>query len=253
MNHLFLSDAHIGAFDEETNHKIERSLCNVANWCLKKNVQLHILGDLFDYWMEYKNHVPDLGQKVLGCLENYNKSGVRPATYITGNHDNWTRGYFEKLGFNLKNDYTVLNENGKSIFLHHGDGIQDKSYNLERPLFHKILRNKTFIFIYQKLLPPQTGLKVMKKFSSFNRNRGNTNPEPLNKWAVWFLENHDFDIMICGHDHVPRILKYPFGTYINLGTFFGTQTACLYTNDGFELVEWNDGKKEFTKFEKDLQ
>lgn len=253
MDHLFLSDAHIGAFDEDTNNKIESSLCNVADWCLKSNIQLHILGDLFDYWMEYESHVPELGKKILASLENYNKSARLPATFITGNHDNWTRGYFESLGFNLKEDYSIINENGISIFLHHGDGISDKTYNLNRPLLHKILRNKTFVSVYQKLLSADFGLRLMKKFSAFNRERGITNTEPLNKWSEWFLKTHEFDVVICGHDHVARVLTYPFGTYINLGTFFELQTACLYTNNGFELVKWDDGKNEFTKFEKDLQ
>ena len=248
MRHLFLSDAHIGAFSDQQNNQLEQEICQITDWCLREDIQLHILGDLFDYWMEYKNFTPQLGKNVLNCIERYNRQ-IAPATYITGNHDNWTRGYFTEKGFSVHKNYSTLETENHSIFLHHGDGLDNPEFKLKRPALHRLLRNKTFVKLYQFLFPPQTGLKLMKHFSAFSRKRCKENTEPLDKWSEWFLKNHPYNLVICGHDHIPRIKRYSFGTYVNLGTFFDDKTALLYTNDSFTIVRWNGEKKTFTEFE----
>lgn len=248
MKHLFLSDAHIGAFSDQQNHQLESDLCRVAEWCIREDVQLHILGDLFDYWMEYKNFTPTLGSKVLDCLEYYNKE-KNSATFITGNHDNWTRGYFEKLGFTVQKNHHSIQTPTHKIFMHHGDGLDDPAFNLRRPFMHQVLRNKSFVKLYQFLFPPDTGLNLMKRFSAFTRKRSKSDSEPLDRWAEWFLEHHPYNLVICGHDHLPRIRRYPFGTYVNLGTFFNDKTALLYTIDDFTFVRWDGQKETFAEYE----
>lgn len=242
MSHLFLSDVHIGAFDEDVDRVVQHDLISLIQYCLDQQIQLHILGDLFDYWMEYPSWRPRLGKQVLDSLQNY-ISNFKPVNFITGNHDNWTKGYFEDLGFNVTSEFFDISIDNKRFFLHHGDGLNDLSYNLPRPFMHRLLRNKIFVKLYQSILPPKAGMKVMQAFSNFSKQRAYCDPSLLDSWAENFLENSGFDVVISGHDHQPRVLNFDKGTYINLGTFFKDRTVAIYTRGDLKLVVWDSSQK----------
>jgi UDP-2,3-diacylglucosamine hydrolase len=238
MDHLFVSDVHLGAFSHEENFQIENDLISLIYFCIENNIQLHLLGDLFDYWMEYPDHHPKLGENLLSVFEKYNRD-IAPITYILGNHDNWTRGYFDDIGFITKTDYAHLNLHNRHIFLHHGDGISDPDFNLKRPLVHRILRNPYFVKFYQTIFPPEAGLDLMKRFSRMSKESFKFEPELLNSWSESFLKKSEFDVVISGHDHIPRIETFSHGLYINTGTFFEHRSVVYYTNGSFKLVTWD--------------
>lgn len=238
MNHLFVSDAHIGAFSESMNKNIEKNLICLIDYCREHHFQIHILGDLFDYWMEYPGHRPDMGNELLQSISEFCRE-VAPVTYIFGNHDNWTQGYFEELGVNTAFDYHELTVNGTQFFLHHGDGLSDPAFKLPRPWFHRLLRSKWFTKLYQTIYPPEAGLHLMKTFSALSRENIVFEPERLNKWSKNLLRNSTFNVVISGHDHIPRVETFEHGTYINLGAFYKHQTVATYTNGHLELVKWN--------------
>jgi UDP-2,3-diacylglucosamine pyrophosphatase LpxH len=242
MDHLFISDVHLGAFDESFNKHLEKQVISLIRYCAEQSVRLHILGDLFDYWMEYPGEVPELGLELLAELQQYNQT-IFPATYVLGNHDNWDKGYFSELGFHVVRNFYQLNVNGTQIFLHHGDGLSDPEYHLPRPLFHRILRNAWFTRFYQSVLPPDAGLNLMKTFSAMSRDKTDLEPNRLNQWSRNFLNNSTFDYVISGHDHVARTETFPSGTYINTGAFFKDSLVGYYTNSELKLVKWcrNEG------------
>lgn len=243
---LFISDAHLGGFSETKNRQIEQELIHLIDYCEENEYDIFILGDLFDYWMEYPGHKPSLGEALLQRFKAFNdKTGT--TLYITGNHDNWTNGYFRTIGFDIEENHRFLDLDGKKIMLLHGDGLEDPSFNLARPLFHRLLRNPSFVKMYQTLLPPDAGLDVMKKFSRLARSREVSETEKnLNNWAKFELEASDTDYILCGHDHTPRILNYDFGTFINLGTFYQHRSVAAYNNSEFSLVSWDDGARQLT-------
>jgi UDP-2,3-diacylglucosamine pyrophosphatase LpxH len=247
QSHIFLSDVHLGAFDDKTNEKIENDLLSLIEYCSENKIRISILGDLFDYWMEYPGKVPKLGEKVLNTLSDFNRS-VEPILYITGNHDNWTRDFFEKLGFDMESDFRIVSISDKKILLHHGDGFNDENLGLPRPLFHRILRNKTFVNVYQKVLPFRAGIGLMKFFSNMNRRFSKPDKTSLDNWSETVLKNNDIHMVLCGHDHLPRTETFDFGTYINLGTFFHHRSLVLYTENQFQLVTWSGTTKTFTPF-----
>lgn len=238
MEHLFLSDVHIGAFEAETDRHINKDLIALIDYCFDHGIKLHILGDLFDYWMEYPAWTPSLGKEILAALRRYMKKHG-PVNFITGNHDNWTTGYFEKLGFNVTSEFFDLKIGNKRFFLHHGDGLRDLTYNLPRPMMHRLLRNKIFVKLYQTVLPPKFGIKTMQYFSNYSKKRAYCDPSVLNRWAENFLKSFEFDIAISGHDHNPRVLHFNDGTYMNLGTFFEHRTVGYYSNNELKLVVWD--------------
>lgn len=245
---LFISDAHLGGFSDTENEEIEQQLINLIDYCEREGYKIYILGDLFDYWMEYPNHTPELGKELLQRFESYNNA-TGNTLFITGNHDNWTNGYFKTLGFEVERNHRFLNIAGKQTLLLHGDGLTDSSFRLRRPLFHRLLRNSNFVKLYQALLPPSAGLGVMKKFSQIARSREVSETEKkLNKWAKQELETSETDVILCGHDHTPRMHKYKFGTFINLGTFYEHKSVVIYNNNNFSLVIWNDQAKKLQLF-----
>lgn len=243
MDHLFLSDVHLGAFNDRTNKHLEEQVIALIRYCAERSIRLHILGDLFDYWMEYPGEVPGLGLELLNEFEQYNRT-VYPATYILGNHDNWDRGYFEELGFGVSSNHYLLEEDNKRFFLHHGDGLADPMYQLPRPLYHRVLRSNWFTRLYQTILPPDAGLHLMKTFSSMSRKKIESAPERLNQWSKNLLNSSTFHYVLSGHDHIARMETFPFGTYINPGAFFKDYLVAYYTNNELTLVRWcTDGHK----------
>lgn len=244
---LFLSDVHLGGFSPSRNESLEKELINLIDYAEENEYQLFVLGDLFDYWMEYPDHIPGLGREVLMRFKAYNRS-FGPTLYITGNHDSWTNGYFSETGFDVERDFRILELPGKNVLLLHGDGLADGAFDYPRPLLHRLLRNSAFVSTYQTLFPPRAGLNIMKQFSKINRllRQNYTIAPELDRWAEETLEESDLDGIICGHDHQPRVRNFSFGTYLNLGTFYKHRTLAAYNNDEFNLVVWSDEKQQLT-------
>ena len=246
---VFISDVHLGAFDSVTEARVEKELIALINYCCEQKIKIYILGDLFDYWMEYpkKNYVPEVGANVLKAFRKHN-SECQPTTFITGNHDNWTYGYFEELGFDVEPNYRIIQQNGFNTLLMHGDGSFGKSDDLLRPFFHGLLRSRYFVKLFQAVLPPAIGIPVMKKFSGFSKMNERRTPAPLDKHAKRILRDKEIDYILMGHDHIPRVETFKAGTYINLGTFFHHKTVVLYNKGSYQLVRWSASDKEFVSF-----
>lgn len=248
--HLFISDVHLGAFSKEKEVEIELRLIALINYAIDRKAQLYVLGDLFDYWMEYpdSNFIPEIGKSVLNAFEKYNQT-ITPAIYVTGNHDNWTFGHFKERGFDVETKFRIINIDQSNVLIMHGDGQVGERNDFFRPAFHNILRNSSFTNYYQKVFPPEIGLQIMKKFSNLTRKRNHTNPIPLNNHAKSILSSNEIDIVLCGHDHIPRTETFSTGTYINLGIFFEHGTLVRYINNEFQLVIWRDRTKDFVIYE----
>lgn len=246
---LFISDAHLGGFSSTKNKQVETELIKLLEYAKENHFQIAILGDLFDYWMEYKNYTPAVGKKLLDRFAAFNAS--HSSLYITGNHDNWTLGHFAKRGFDVEPDYRLLTIGNKKVLLLHGDATGNDLEHLKRPFLHRILRNKWFIKLYKLFyFKPKTGINVMKKYSRFTSalKTGKTDPTPLNRWSKKILQSKDIDIIICGHDHVPRVISYNGGTYLNLGAFHHHKTLVTYNNRQFSLVYWNSKEQKLNPF-----
>lgn len=247
---LFISDAHLGGFSDTENTRIESELIQLINYCQRNNIRLAVLGDLFDYWMEFPDYIPSLGRQLLDRFEEYNRT-LGPTLYITGNHDNWTRGHLSDRGFHVVPEYVELTLDGKKIMLLHGDGLADGTFGLKRPFMHRLLRDSSFIKLYQQVFTPSVGLWLMKHFSKFNRwiNREEDNRATLTNWTKQQLQQSEFDLIISGHDHIPRREQFTFGRYINLGTFYKHRTMAFYNNTSADLVFWEPGTQSLQPFD----
>lgn len=247
---LFFSDVHLGGFSEPENQRIEAELIQLIDYCRQNSIRMAILGDLFDYWMEYPGHTPRLGRRLLEHFEEYNRQ-LGPTLYITGNHDNWTRGHLTDRGFFVENESFSLSLNSQNILLLHGDGLKDPTFDLPRPPIHRLLRAPAFVRLYQRILPPQTGLNLMKYFSRFNRwaDHQTADGSKLNHWARQQLARSETNLIICGHDHIPRQKHFTFGSYINLGTFYKDRTMAYYNNSEITIVSWTPESRTLQPFD----
>lgn len=236
---LFLSDVHLGAFSHSHNQSLEDEIIRLVDYAEDNRIRIAILGDLFDYWMEYPGFVPHIGVRLRKRFGEYH-ANVGTGLYITGNHDCWTRSHFPELGFDVEPEYRVLNLGGKRGLLLHGDGLLDKNFGLPRPWLHRFLRNETFISAYQKLLPPKIGIQVMRQFSLVSKLRENyaDNTRKLDHWAQQTLESSRFDFVICGHHHQHRFVQTNTGLYINTGAYFRDHTLAFFSDHKLTLVNW---------------
>ncbi|MDI6400461.1 metallophosphoesterase family protein [Balneolaceae bacterium ANBcel3] len=257
-SYLFLSDVHLGAFDDSKNNQLEDDLVQLIDFCEKNHVRPVVLGDFFDFWMEYKGFRPALGTRILGRFAEFHKKTGNNTLFITGNHDNWTLndGVLKQTGFDLEHEYRIMDINNSKVMVFHGDGFKKSEMKYPRPMFHRILRNPIFTSIYRALLSPTRGLAIMAAFSKHSRKKSNAEDTSnsclrLNRWVdEYSKENSTISAYLYGHTHHAEIRQNFRAVMVNCGYFGKDRTACLYTNHRFELVYWNSADCTLTRFQK---
>ena len=252
MHHLFISDVHFGAFEKNKELQIERDIISLIDYCEKHTIKLHVLGDLFDYWMEFSDYTPPLGKNILSRFNSYHNN-IGPTFFVTGNHDYWTLGAFEEIGFEVKNNESAIAIGNRSVFMMHGDGVEEKIYNMPRPMLNRILRHPLFVTLFRTVFSGKTANSVMKWFSEYTRNPSDESTKKLNDWACKLISEHEFDVVISGHDHIARTETFSDGIYINCGAFHKTYTLAEYKNEEFKLVKWNSHQKKILPFNGHLE
>ncbi len=241
MSIFFLSDVHLG-HDEPEREKLKlRKLDQLFELVASEGEQLYILGDLFDFWFEYKHAIPKDHLTVLCKLQKLVDAGVK-LTYITGNHDFWLGDLLTRqLEIDVHRDQMTIEHHGKKIFLIHGDGLakNDRGYRVLK----KIMRNKLSIFLYRQV-PPDIGIPFAKWCS--RTSRLHTSKRPKESFLQEYRDfakckiDDGYDCVICAHTHVPEIIQFENGTYINSGDWCENFTYVVLGDDGFKLNRWED-------------
>ena len=237
----FISDAHLGSRVIKDSRAHEKKIVKWLDFVKKDAEKIFLLGDIFDFWFEYRTVVPKGFVRFLGKLAELTDAGIE-IHFFTGNHDIWTFGYLEtEVGLIVHREPQTFTLGTKKFFLAHGDGLDsdDKGFHIIRKIFHSKLAQKLF-----RLVPPQIGQEFGYQWSEKNRN-GIINAEndyqgENNEWLVTFAkkysEKHDIDFMIFGHRHIALDLqlKYQkrvvilgdFASIFSYGTFDG-ENFCL--------------------------
>ncbi|MBN1212463.1 MAG: UDP-2,3-diacylglucosamine diphosphatase [candidate division Zixibacteria bacterium] len=213
------SDAHLGSAGPEKEAEKVRQIERLFEKVKVDGDRLVILGDLFDFWFEYRHAMPKDHHKVLFLLHDLINRGIR-IDYISGNHDFWMDDFFEHhIGVEVHRDIFDLEYNGKKIHFIHGDGLApaDRGYRVLK----RILRNPVNIWLYRKL-PPDWAIPLAKYVSGSSRDytarRDHTFAPAYEKYAKDKL-SEGYDIVVIGHLHIPVYEKYDRGVYINTGDF----------------------------------
>ena len=244
-NIYFVSDVHLGAPALKNNREREKIF---VSWLdeIKSNAQaLFLMGDIFDFWFEYRKVVPRGFTRTLGKIAEIADSGI-PVHYFTGNHDIWIFDYLpEELGIIVHRNEYKTEFNGKKFFLAHGDGLDpyDKGYLLLKKLF----TNKILQWMFARL-HPNFAFWVSHNWSKNSRiangiqadaYRGN-DKEGLYIFAESVLKNEYFDYLVFGHRHI--LVERPIGEksmFINLGDWINYFSYGVFNGEKFELKQHN--------------
>lgn len=213
------SDAHLGANDpdrEQIKHdKIETLFERVR----EDGDRLVILGDLFDFWFEYKHAIPKDHHRVICLLGDLVNRGIA-VDYVSGNHDFWMDDFFpSQIGVSLHRDSLDMQYEGKRLHLVHGDGLAaaDGGYRFLK----RILRNRLNIWLYRKL-PPDWAIPLAKWVSGSSRDytsgRDQSFVPDYERYAESKLTG-GYDIVAIAHLHIPSLQGFGQGLYVNTGDF----------------------------------
>ncbi|UCC44167.1 MAG: UDP-2,3-diacylglucosamine diphosphatase [Candidatus Zixiibacteriota bacterium] len=213
------SDAHLGSGNpHQESDKVARieALCKLVK---KDGDRLVILGDLFDFWFEYRYTIPKDYHDVLFILYDLRRSGIQ-IDYVSGNHDFWMDDFFRtRLEIDVHRDRLDLSYDGRMIHLTHGDGLApaDRGYRMLK----KILRNRFAVWLYRKL-PPDWAYPLARFVSSSSRSytssRDHTFAPAYEAYAKSKIAE-GFDVVAIGHLHIADIQEIGHGTYISTGDF----------------------------------
>jgi len=240
----FASDQHLGAPNREASLMRERHFISWLEHVKHDAAEIYLLGDLFDFWFEYKTAVPKGYVRVLGKIAELVDSGI-PIHLFTGNHDMWMFDYLpEELGVTVYRDPVEREYNGKSFLIGHGDGLGpgDHGYKFIKQVF----RNKLCQWLFARL-HPNFGIGLANYFSSRSRiANGDSDKQFLgeeNEWLAIYakeqLAKKHIDFFLFGHRHLPLDLNVGKGSrYINLGEWVTDFTYAVFDGTELELKEF---------------
>jgi UDP-2,3-diacylglucosamine hydrolase len=235
--YYFISDVHLGLFSPDEERKREKRFIEFLDYALGQCDELFIVGDLFDYWFEYKRVVQKGFIRTFSALARFHEAGKK-IHYIIGNHDFLHRDFFEKeLGTVLYENPLDLTLNGKRFFIGHGDGLVKNDIGYK--ILKKILRNKTLQRVYS-LVHPDLGIRIASQTSRRSRNHtANKHYGQIDGLFEAAKRKIDsgFDFVIFGHSHTRAFELYSKGCYINLGTWLDKPCYGKYI-DTFEIIDW---------------
>jgi UDP-2,3-diacylglucosamine hydrolase len=240
----FLSDFHLGSPDYKSSLEREKKIVSFLDAVKSSASAIFILGDMFDFWFEYKHVTPKGYVRLLGKLAELTDSGI-PIHFFVGNHDMWMRGYFEKeLNIPVYFEPEEFDLNGKKLLLGHGDGLgpEDKSYKFLKSIFRNRICQWLFGFMH-----PYIGIGIANFFSKKSRQKtGNDDDKFLgedNEWLIVYsrevLAKKHVDYFIFGHRHFPIDHRLTNSSrYINLGDWINNFTYAEFDGNEVYLKKW---------------
>lgn len=242
----FSSDLHLGAPSQEVSRAREEKYIRWLDEVKKDAAAIFHLGDLFDFWFEYKQVVPKGFVRVLGKLAEISDSGI-PIYFFVGNHDLWMRDYFEKElhipVFHKPQEFTF---NNKQIFIAHGDGLGpgDKGYKRMKKVFTSPLAKWFFRWLH-----PDIGVALGRRLSLKNKLiSGEEDARFLgeeNEWLAQYarrkLQTKHYDYFVFGHRHLPMEIRLESdSTYFNLGEWINYYTYGVFDGEEFKLKTFEE-------------
>lgn len=240
----FSSDNHLGAPSLAESLPREKIFVNWLDIIKADAAVIFLLGDLFDFWFEYKKVVPKGFVRVLGKLAELSDSGIQ-IHFFVGNHDLWMHDYFEKeLNIPVYHNPKEFVFNNKHFFIGHGDGKGpgDKGYKRMKKVFTNPFSKWLFRWLH-----PDIGVRLAQHLSVKNKLiSGDADRQFLgdeNEWLAQYakrkLEKKHFDYFVFGHRHLPMEVKVGENSvYYNLGDWINHFTYGVFDGETFELKKF---------------
>ncbi len=241
---FFLSDFHLGAPTPEASLIREKKIILFLTGIQHTAEEIFILGDLFDFWFEYKYVVPKGFVRILGKLAELTDAGIK-IHFFVGNHDMWMKDYFQKeLNIEVYFEPKEFAYNKKKFLVGHGDGLGpgDKGYKFIKKVFRHPVSQWSF-----GMLPPAFGLGLANYFSRKSREKAGDCIEVFlgeeKEWLITYcreiLKAKHVDYFIFGHRHLPLDVKLQEDSrYINLGDWIKYFTYTVFDGENLSLLNF---------------
>lgn len=237
----FLSDFHLGVPDHASSLVREKKIVAFLECAKADAATIFIVGDLFDFWFEYRKVVPKGYVRILGKLAELTDVGI-PVHFFVGNHDMWMSGYFEQeLNIPVYHESRVFEFNGKKFFVGHGDGLGPGDHGYKA--IKKVFRNPLSKFLFG-LIPPFFGISLAAYFSKSSRASTGESDEKFlgeeNEWLILYcrekLKEQSYDYFVFGHRHLPIDFKLnEKSRYINLGDWIKYDSYAVFDGTALQL------------------
>ena len=240
----FLSDFHLGAPNDTESRKREDRLVRFLQDARKDAGIIFIVGDIFDFWFEYKTVVPKGFVRILGTLAQMADEGIQLHIF-TGNHDLWMQDYLSKeLNAKLYFEPQAFTIQNKQFLIGHGDGLGpgDKGYKRLKKIFTNPICQWLFRWLH-----PDAGIQLANYFSRKSRAKtGNADEIFLGEDKEWLIlytkekaKTMSVDYFIFGHRHYAIDLKInDKSRYINLGDWIRLNTYAVFDGTDLQLLTW---------------
>ncbi len=239
----FASDFHLGVPNHQSSIEREKRIVSWLNSIEHHVTELYLMGDMFDFWFEYKHVAPKGYLRLLGKLAQLSDKGVQLHIF-TGNHDMWMFGYLEKeLGAHVYRKPITKTYNGKKIYLAHGDGLGPGESGYK--FLKKIFSNTFFQWCYARV-HPNLAFSIANYFSRRSRESNydedskylGDEKEYLYQYCKEILSKEKYDLLIFGHRHLPLDKNIDNARYINLGDWIRYNTYGYFDGENFQLLEF---------------
>ncbi len=240
----FASDFHLGAPDEKTSLIREKKIVRWLDFVAQDAEAIYLVGDIFDFWFEYKHAIPKGFVRLQGKLAELSDRGIA-IHFFTGNHDMWMFDYFPKeLGVTMHREPIHVKRNGIKLFIGHGDGLGPGDYGYK--FIKKVFASSICQWLFARL-HPNFGIAVANFWSRRSRKvNGNSDEIFLgeqNEWLAIYardiLTKEHFDYFIFGHRHLPLDIQLnDKSRYINLGAWIKDCTYACFDGSQLELKRW---------------
>jgi len=249
----FLSDFHLGAPDAVSSLQREKQVVRFLDVIKSDAAEIFLVGDMFDFWYEYRRVIPKGYTRLLGKLAELSDLGI-PMHFFAGNHDMWMKDYFQKeLNIPVYFEPKEFERNGKKFLIGHGDGLGpgDKGYKFLK----KIFRNPLCKWLFG-ILPPYLGMGIANFLSRRSRAQtGATEEVFLGEDKEWLIiysketlkarlpdgQEKKIDFFVFGHRHLAIDFRLNDSSrYINLGDWIHYFTYAVFDGNKLELKSFLD-------------
>ncbi len=237
----FASDFHLGIDAKYSSKEREQQIVRWLDMIKADAEAIYLVGDVFDFWFEYKTVVPKGFVRLLGKLAELRDSGIEIFFFI-GNHDMWMFRYFEEeLNIPIYRKPIRKEIKGKSFFIGHGDGLGPGDHGYK--FIKKIFSNKICQWLFARL-HPNFGIWLANFWSNKSREANAREDVFTNKKNEWLLtyanqkiEEQHTDFFVFGHRHLPLDfkLKNEKSRYINLGEWMNFNSYAVFDGQHLEI------------------
>ncbi len=237
----FISDLHLGAGYVKNPREHEQRVVKWLHEIKDDAERLYLLGDILDYWYEYRSVVPRGFIRFFGALAELADAGVK-ITWFIGNHDIWIFDYLPReIGMEVVDGYKVVDISGKRFFLSHGDGIGalKPGFRFIRSVFRNKVCQKLFSAIH-----PRWTVGFAHSWSSHSRTSSNDETgflgekDPFMLYAREYLPKEHIDYFVFGHRHALVDESITMDSrLIILGDWIGQFSYGVFDGKDFRLLK----------------